>query len=891
MVTKKALTYNSDSIKTLRFPDNVRSNPSMYLGSVDAAGVFLTVRELLDNFIDEAMAKRATKGWLHIDKDGSYWVHDDGKGVPQGIKTFTLHVNGKDVKSKMPTMQAVFGELHTSGKYRDDAYATSVGTHGIGAKGTNATALFFDVFTFYEGKWYTIGFKKGRMTQPVASCKAPKGPDGKLVKSGTLIHFKPDSEIFTVKSFPPAMAVEWATIMSYLNPNVAIRLSSAKNDKTFISKRGITEYIEHRLKQLKVDAENVEKILFQHSNSLADVIVAFSGHDAADVRGFTNGLFNSDGGKHVDSVTGALYKGLGPFIKTKRVDGKPVPLFREADLKEGMVGLVNAKLHKAQFNSQDKAKLVDARVGADFEAELTAVATKFFATNKALATRLCERATKINELKSKFTASKAMVTALNKLKREGMPHNYAAPDGRTKVEDRELFIVEGDSAAGGVRKTKRAWQALLPLTGKILNVMKAKSADKALLSKAVVNILGAIGFDPKAADPLKKLTVGRIICLADPDPDGPFIGGTEITFRLKNGLAAENGGYHKDAIELLANYTKNNVQFEVPVFHGGKEIWADATAALVKNVDSIIALDIGKSKYRVDASHRFVVVKTRALYGREQQPFEGDARLAYVRSEHLKIGDRVYCPENNGTRDQSITDKETGLGYMPVSKLRTQKLDAPIPVYCVTVPKYHHFVLPSGIVSGNCHINSLLLTLFYKMAPDLFNSGMVYMADIPEFYTIYKDELVTGDTLSEVQKRLRGLKAPQSHPVSHIKGWGEVDSDLIEMLAVDARSRRIIQIKPIEHEDKTDFVRLMNEDVQYRKDIFNLPGAGQPSKVAAKRVPKAANDDTAATAAKRVPVKKARAVQDEQDGRPPVKKAPIKKAPLRAVRKVARKAA
>lgn len=648
---KKELEYNSDSIQTLRFPDSVRNNSSMYLGSTDSAGVWLTARELLDNFIDEAMAKRASAGWLHIDKDGSYWVLDNGKGVPQGIKTFTLHVNGKDVTAKMPTMQAVFGELHTSGKYRDEAYATSVGTHGIGAKGTNATAEYFTVYTCYLGSWYTIGFKKGVMTQPVAACKPPKGPDGKAVKSGTVIHFKPDASIFTSKSFPPSMAVEWARIMTYLNPGVAIRLSSAKNDKTFISKKGITEYIEARLLQLKVSDDNVEKIMFQHSSSLADIIVAFSGHDSSDVRGFTNGLNNSDGGKHVDSVTGAIYAGLSPFVKTKKVEGKSVPVFREADLKEGMVGLVNAKLHKAQFNSQDKAKLVDARVGAEFEKQLTVATKKFFQANKALALRLCERATKINELKSKFTASKAMVTALNKMKKEGMPHNYSAPDARTKVEDRELFIVEGDSAAGGVRKTKRKWQGLLPLTGKILNVMKAKSADKALISKAIVKILAAIGFDPKAADPMAKLTVGRIICLADPDPDG-------------------------------------------------------------------------------------------------------------------------------------------------------------------------------------CHINSLLLTLFYKMAPDLFNDGKVFIADIPEFYTIYKDQLLTGDALSEVQKKLKLQKAPTNHSVHHVKGYGEVDADLIERLVVDSKSRRLIQIKPLEHADKTDFVRLMNEDVQYRKDVFKLPGAGQPSKVA-----------------------------------------------------------
>src|SRR5580698_3262332 len=102
---KKPNSYTSKNIETLRFPENVRTNASMYLGSVDAAGVWLAVGELLDNYIDEAMAKRATSGWLHIDKDGSYWVLDNGKGVPQGIKTFTLHINDKDVTAKIPTMQ------------------------------------------------------------------------------------------------------------------------------------------------------------------------------------------------------------------------------------------------------------------------------------------------------------------------------------------------------------------------------------------------------------------------------------------------------------------------------------------------------------------------------------------------------------------------------------------------------------------------------------------------------------------------------------------------------------------------------------------------------------------------------------------------------------------
>lgn len=827
-IPRKVASYTSKDITTLRFPDNVRSNPSMYLGSVDAAGVWLTCRELLDNALDEHLAGRNDAVLLHVDKDGSYWVQDRGNGVPQGIKKFVLHVNGKDVQSKMPTMQAVFGELHTSGKYRSDAYATSVGTHGIGAKGTNATAEFFDVFTCYEGKWYTIGFKKGKITTHVAPCKPPKGPDGKLVKRGTLIHFKPDPTIFTVKSFPPEMVMQWADVMSHLNPGFAIIVSSPKGKRQFLSKIGPVGYVQQRIEKLKTEAE---RLMFEYKSDLADVVVAFSNYDGCDVRGFTNGLNNPQGGKHLDAVTGALYAGLKPYIKTKKVEGKVVPVFREADFKEGLVGLVNAKLHKAEFSSQDKARLTDARMGAVFEKELTVATLKFFKDNKALAIRLCARATKLNELKTKFTLSKNAASTLNAMKRNGLPAKYAGFDSKTKIEDRELFIVEGDSAGGTVKKARFAYQAVLPLKGKIMNALK-DAKGKTMESEEILNILAAIGFDPKAVDPYAKLTVGKIVCLADPDPDGPFVGDTAIRVRhaVREGIDAPVE--IKDGcvpIQMLAEWASTGSDtFEVPVWHNNKEIWAPATAHLVKNVDQLVALEIGKTKVRVDRSHRFQCVFTRAMRGRDVDDVDDDGRLVWCRAEDLKVGDRIYCPAFNGKRngskiDVATTDKETGLGFQPVSKMRIQDLTVPVPVYCLTVPQYHSFIMPSGIVSANCHINSLLLTLFYRYLPELFSRGMVFVANSPEFYSIHSNQLVTGESLTDMSKKLKAIKAPASVAINHIKGWGEINAPLMKILAMDPATRKLIKIAAIAHEDKVDFERLMNDDVAYRREMLGLP--------------------------------------------------------------------
>ena len=523
-----AAEYDSSHIETLRFPESVRRNAEMYLGSTEAAGVFKIAGELLDNAIDEHQAGRNTGVLLFADSDGSYWVQDHGAGIPQGTKTFAVNVNGKMVENSMPTMQAVFGELHTSGKFRSEAYSVSIGTHGIGAKGTNATSEFFEVWTAFKNKWYSIRFERGHLVRGVALCKAPpKGPTGKPLEKGTLIHYKPDTKIFKAKSFPLSLAHEWAELTAYMNPGFSIVVGSRPRTgkpvfKKFYSENGVDDYIVKRLADLGTTAEEAN---FELHGDLADVVVAFSTFDGCDLRGFTNGLHNVNGGHHVDSVSKALFASISEF-KTKRQS------FTRRDFDDGLVGIVNAKLHKASFSSQDKAKLTDVRMASEFEASVLEAATKFFRKNKALAGRLCERAARLNELKGKFKASREVTSALAKAKKAGMPPNYAPPHRSVPIRDRELFVVEGDSAAGGFREVREPKHGLLPLSGKIANALKMQSV-KTLASAAIISLLSALGYDPRAEDPLKKLQIGKMICMADADSDGCHINSLLLTLIFK----------------------------------------------------------------------------------------------------------------------------------------------------------------------------------------------------------------------------------------------------------------------------------------------------------------------------------------------------------------------
>lgn len=580
---KKVGDYDSSSIDIRGGLAGVRANASMYMGSTGVDGVWKSVGELLDNGVDEHLAGRNKAVMLHVDKDGSYWVLDQGKGIPQGIKEVQVHVNGKDIVNKIPTMQAIFGELHTSGKYRSEAYKNSIGTHGIGSKGTNATAEYFDVVTFYKDAWYSVGFKKGKLTSAVQKIKkAPKGPDGKPLKGGTCIHFKPDPTIYSAKSFPPSMASEWAEMTSYLNPGLGIVLSSAKGRKVYLSKKGATEYVDKRIEKLK--AERVVKETFEFKSDIGEVVIAFTNAENNDVRGFTNGLNNKEGGTHVSSAIDGIYDGLCQalvkagkeklvYAKQKKGEKGKKTVFKVSDLKEGMVGLVNAKLHKAEFSSQDKARLTDARMGKPFAELIVKSAAEFFKKHPKVAIALAERAGKLAALKTSFAMSKKTLTELNKLKKKGMSTNYVPPNKSSKAADREIFVVEGESAGGPAKQARYPNQGILPIKGKIKNVIAAKG-DKGLDSEDILNILAAIGYDPKASDPYSKMQTGKIIYLADPDPDGAHINSLLLGLTYK---------FLPECFERGMVYVAKTPEFYA--IYKGKLYTADGAKSLRKKLD------------------------------------------------------------------------------------------------------------------------------------------------------------------------------------------------------------------------------------------------------------------------------------------------------------------
>ena len=445
MATTTSASYDASSIKHLSGVQAVRAKPAMYIGPTDGGGIFTILRELLDNARDENLAGHCTLCEVFVDEDGSYWVTDNGRGMPTGNMQVTDSVSGK--KYTMPALQAITSLLHAGGKLEagGKAYATSVGSHGVGQKATNFLSDEFDVWTFSGDRsevkrWHHIGYQQGKLTEPMAVCKAPDHPfKNAKMQTGTMVRMKPDLTIFSEDKFPLRLIAEWSQIAAYFSEKLKVVFAHhSGKERTFFSPEGPVQYVTDQVSKLKVTAISLK--VFTYRDALVDCVWQMTTAEGCEVAAFTNGLANPDKGVHFNSLFISLMGALTPYIKRGQE-------FGQQELRDGLVGLVNVKLSSPKFSSQTKEKLVDDRAGKPLQELLTTALKEFFLKNKSLAIMLCERASELRKLKSKFTASKQVLNKLKQVQRIGLPAK-ASVSANCKPEHRELFLLEGESAAG-----------------------------------------------------------------------------------------------------------------------------------------------------------------------------------------------------------------------------------------------------------------------------------------------------------------------------------------------------------------------------------------------------------------------------------------------------------
>lgn len=502
-----ATKYDESSITGFtRDLEKIQAKPTLYIGELGAAGINTIVREPCDNGVDEARAGRNTLVSIFVENDGSYWIQDDGVGIPCKMHK-TMKIN---------TLTHVLTNLQSSGKMSGDAYKSAIGTHGVGIKATNALSTKFQVWTYRAdaGGWHYTEFANGVEKVKVKKCLAPKLPNKKTAKKGTVVRFVPDVKFFGKAKANVKQIADWAEMTSYMNAGLRIQLSSGGKFKEWLSKGGIREYLDKRLVTLK--ATPMSKKFVFHNTETLELALEFADVEGSEVEFFTNTIRNVELGVHADDMYRALTDSLKPF--------KGKLEYTPSDLKEGLVGVLNYKINAPQFDSQTKEKLVDGRVKGKCYTECFAVFSEFFDKNKTLAKDIVTRASELRKKTSEFLKDKKLIKNV-KNANSGLASKIAGISANSKVpiDRRELYIVEGDSA-GGTAKLARdsTFQATYQIKGKPLNVMEA-AKDALNKNKELASLMAGLGLDLSKANPLDNLKFGRIIYLADPDVDGKHI--------------------------------------------------------------------------------------------------------------------------------------------------------------------------------------------------------------------------------------------------------------------------------------------------------------------------------------------------------------------------------
>ncbi len=794
-------TYTADNIKILEGLEAVRKRPSMYIGNVDVEGLHHLVYEVVDNSIDEAMAGYCDDIKVIIHTDNSVSVEDNGRGIPVGIHK----------KENVPAVEVVMTKLHAGGKFDDSSYKVSGGLHGVGISVVNALSVFIELEIYSEGKIYYQTYARGKKTSELQI-------RGTTDKRGTKVHFTADPEIFAITTYDFDILLRRLRELAFLNKGIKISIEDERSDvkKELQYKGGLISFVEYLNRR---NTPLHPPIFVEGIKNEVSIEVAIQYNDTYNEKlfSFANNINTIEGGTHLIGFKAALTRTLNQYATSGSLPKNLQAKISGDDVREGLTAIVSVRIKSPQFEGQTKTKLGNSEVKGLVESLVNEKLNMFLEENPSVGKRIIEKAVEASRAREAARRARDLARSKGSLLDSTLPGKLAECQN-SDPQQRELFLVEGDSAGGSAKQGRdRKFQAILPLKGKILNVEKARF-DRIIKSEEIKNIITVLGTGVGEEDyNADQIRYHKVIIMTDADVDGSHIRTLLLTFFYRQMREIIEKGYLYIAQPPLFRVGKGNQALYLKDERSFDEYILKRVChqkAVKTSLSDDLVTEHELLMWVSDLSEYFLLMNKFMIQGYPSELMTcliqaGVANKDFIKDLQQMTALREAIIQAGFDVTEPLWNEEKYLYEMTVSSPEADQLKRLLTER--TEKDFKPVKIGRGLVFSKDFQTSLLI------------GGRLSPYEAPPFQILEigkeKEALVAENTYQLLKMLIEEGK--KGLGVQRYKGLGEMNPDQLWETTMNPEKRILLQVK-IEDTVETDeiFTVLMGEEVEPRREFI-----------------------------------------------------------------------